>query len=679
MTTAPRPDATAADPYAWLRDPNWQAVMRDPTVLQADIRAFLDAENARVDAALAGTADLQEALFEELKARIKEDDSSVPARDGAFYYYRRFEAGRDYALHCRTRGLDGPEEILLDENALAEGRAFCRVIAVEHSPDHRLFAYAVDFTGGEFYELHVIETATGKLLTDVIEHASGSFAWDAAGEVLFWTELDDNHRPCRVWAHRLGMEENRLVYEESDPGFFLGVGRTDSGRFVVIDAHDHETSEVRLIPADQPDTAPVLVAPRVAGHRYAVEHHGDRLLILTNADGAEDFKIAEAPVDRPQQAHWGDLVPHEDGRLIQRHMVFANHLVRLEMVDALPRAVVRDLRDGREHVIAFDEDAYDLMLVPSLEFGTNELRFAYSSMTTPLSVFDYDMDARTRVRRKVQEIPSGHDPAAYVTRRIHARAPDGEEVPVSLLYRKDTPLDGSAPCLLYGYGSYGNSMEAAFNANRLSLVDRGFVYAIAHIRGGKEKGYRWYREGKLLNKKNTFTDFIAAGEALAEQGITARGRIVAHGGSAGGMLMGAVANMAPDLFLGIVADVPFVDVLNTMSDPSLPLTPPEWPEWGNPIEDAAARAYIASYSPYENVTAQAYPHILATAGLTDPRVTYWEPAKWVARLRERTTGDRLLLLRTNMEAGHAGKSGRFEYLREVALKYAFVLKIAGKA
>ncbi|MCP1337519.1 S9 family peptidase [Futiania mangrovi] len=679
MSTAPRPDATAADAYAWLRDPNWQAVMRDPAVLQADIRAFLDAENARVDAALADTADLQEALFEELKARIKEDDSSVPARDGAFYYYRRFEAGRDYALHCRTRGLDGPEEILLDENALAEGRAFCRVIAVEHSPDHRLFAYAVDFTGGEFYELHVIETATGKLLTDVIEHASGSFAWDAAGEVLFWTELDDNHRPCRVWAHRLGMEENRLVYEETDPGFFLGVGRTDSGRFVVIDAHDHETSEVRLIPADRPDASPVLVAPRVAGHRYAVEHHGDRLLILTNADGAEDFKIAEAPVDRPQQAHWGDLVPHEEGRLIQRHMVFANHLVRLEMVDALPRAVVRDLRDGREHVIAFDEDAYDLMLVPSLEFGTDELRFAYSSMTTPLSVFDYDMDARTRVRRKVQEIPSGHDSAAYVTRRIHARAPDGEEVPVSLLYRKDTPLDGTAPCLLYGYGSYGNSMEAAFNANRLSLVDRGFVYAIAHIRGGKEKGYRWYREGKLLNKKNTFTDFIAAGEALAEQGITARGRIVAHGGSAGGMLMGAVANMAPDLFLGIVADVPFVDVLNTMSDPSLPLTPPEWPEWGNPIEDAAARAYIASYSPYENVTAQDYPHILATAGLTDPRVTYWEPAKWVARLRERRTGDRLLLLRTNMEAGHAGKSGRFEYLREVALKYAFVLKVAGKA
>ena len=423
--------------------------------------------------------------------------------------------------------------------------------------------------------------------------------------------------------------------------------------------------------------APRLVSAREPEHDYSVEHHGDRLIILTNSDGAEDYRIVEAPIETPGREHWREIEPHRPGRLILQIVAFKNHLVRLEREDGLPRIVIRRFADGAEHEIAFAEEAYALGISPGYEYDTTTLRFTYSSMTTPAQVFDYDMETRERTLRKTQEIPSGHDPANYVTRRVMAPARDGETVPATLLYRKETPLDGSAPLLLYGYGAYGMTIPASFSTTALSLVDRGFVYAIAHVRGGQDKGYRWYKDGKREKKVNTFTDFIAVGEFLAREKFTARGRIVAHGGSAGGMLMGAIANMAPDLFLGVIAEVPFVDVLTTMLDTSLPLTPPEWPEWGNPIESADAYRTIAAYSPYDNVLAQSYPHILALAGLTDPRVTYWEPAKWVARLRELKTDDHLLLLRTNMEAGHAGASGRFERLKEVALAYAFALKIAG--
>jgi oligopeptidase B len=451
------------------------------------------------------------------------------------------------------------------------------------------------------------------------------------------------------------------------------------GRFVVIDSHDHATTEIRLVPADRPDAQPIVVLPRTPGHEYGVEHWGDDLVITTNSAGAEDFRIVTVPIDRMgDEAAWRELVPHVPGRLILETVAYAGHLVRLERADGLPRIVVRRRADGAEHTIAFDEEAYSLGLSAGYEFDTTTVRFTYSSMTTPAQVYDYDMETRARVLRKTQEIPSGHDPAHYVTRRLAARATDGEMVPISVLYRADTPLDGTAPLLLYGYGSYGISIPASFSTTRLSLVDRGFVYAIAHIRGGKDKGYRWYTDGKHKKKPNTFTDFIAAGEHLVAAGYTRRGRIVANGGSAGGMLMGAVANMAPDLFLGLIADVPFVDVLNTMLDASLPLTPPEWPEWGNPIESAEDFAIIRSYSPYDNVAAKAYPHILAFGGLTDPRVTYWEPAKWVARLRERKTDPNLLILKINMEAGHGGASGRFEQLKEIAFDYAFALKIAGE-
>lgn len=669
------------DDYAWLRADNWQQVMREPSALPAEIRAHLEAENAWVDAQMADTAALQERLFAEMKGRIKEDDSSVPAADGPFAYATRFVEGAQYPMLVRTPRSGGPETVLLDANVEAEGKDYFRLAGAEHSPDHRLLLWGADEKGSEFATLKVRDLATGADLPDTVVETTGAGVWTADGSSFFYVRLDESHRPCRLFRHRLGtaQADDVLVWEEKNPGYFLGVGMTQSRAFVLIDSHDHASSEVLLVPAADPDAPPRLVAPRVPEQEYSVEHNGDTLFILTNADGAEDFKIVTAPVASPGRENWQDLIPHRPGRLILHHVVFQRHLVWLERVDGLPRIVVRRLADGAEHAIAFDEEAYALGLGEVLEFDTNTLRFTYSSMTTPARVYDYDMETRERVLRKEQAVPSGHDPARYVTCRIMAPAADGETVPVSLLHAKDTPIDGSAPCLLYGYGAYGHVIPAAFSTNVLSLVNRGFVHAIAHIRGGKDKGHRWYTEGRREKKPNTFRDFIAAAEALIAQGYTARGRIVAHGGSAGGMLMGAVANMAPELFAGIIADVPFVDVLNTMLDPTLPLTPPEWPEWGNPIEDPEAYRAIASWSPYDNIRPQAYPAILATAGLTDPRVTYWEPAKWVARLRATKTDTNLLLLRTHMTKGHSGAAGRFERLKEVALNYAFALKVTGRA
>ena len=669
------------DEYAWLRAANWQDVMRDPAVLDPQIRAYLDAENAYTEAALGDTAELQAALYAEMKARIKEDDSSVPAPDGPFEYYFAYVTGGQYPRVCRRRRGGGPEEILIDGNKEAEGQRYWQLGAAAHSPDHRYLAYAVDKKGSELFTIKIRDLATSKDLREAMPDTRSAIIWGNDSRTLFYVRLDANQRPLYVYRHRVGTpgKADVLIYEEKDKGFYVGVGQTQSSRFVTIEAHDHQTTEVYLIDADRPESEPRLLVPRVHGHEYAVEHHGDRLIITTNSAGAEDFRICESPVGAPEQANWREIVAHKPGRLILETIAFQGHLVRLEREDGLPRIVVRRFADGAEHAVAFDEEAYSLGVSAGFEFDTTTVRFTYSSMTTPAQVFDYDMETRTRTLRKTQEVPSGHDPADYVTRRLYAPAADGETVPVSLLYRKGTPLDGSAPLFLYGYGAYGIAIPASFSTSRLSLVDRGFIFAIAHIRGGKDKGYRWYTEGKLEKKVNTFTDFIAAGEYLVKEGYTRRGRIVANGGSAGGMLMGVIANMAPELFLGIIADVPFVDVLNTMLDESLPLTPPEWPEWGNPITSKRDFDTIRSYSPYDNVAAKAYPHIFAYAGLTDPRVTYWEPAKWIARLRHRNTGTNMILLKTNMEAGHGGASGRFEALKEIAVDYAFALKIAGKA
>jgi oligopeptidase B len=670
-----------ADEYAWLRATNWREVMRDPGALDPAIRAYLEAENAYAQAALEDTTELQAELFAEMKGRIKEEDSSVPAPDGAFAYFTSYVTGGQYPRVNRCPRDGGAGELLLDGNKEAQGKAYWQLGAASHSPDHRFLAYAVDDKGSELFTIRIRDLATGLDLPDVIADTRGSLVWARDSKTLFYIRLDDHHRPLFVYRHRVGTpaHEDVLVYEEKDSGFYVGVDQTQSGRFVVVYAHDHQTSEVYLIDAERPETPPRVVAPREPGHEYSVDHHGDRLFVLTNSGGAEDFRICETPVADTRPSSWREVVAHRPGRLILDIVAFAGHLVRLEREDGLPRLVVRQIEGGGEHAIAFDEEAYSLGMSAGYEFDTATLRFTYSSMTTPAQVFDYDMAARTRVLRKTQEVPSGHNPADYVTRRVLAPAPDGQTVPISLLHRKSTPRDGSAPLLLYGYGAYGIAIPAAFSTTWLSLVDRGFVFAVAHVRGGKDKGYRWYTEGKRAKKVNTFTDFIAAGEYLVQQGYTQRGRIVANGGSAGGMLMGAVANMAPDLFLGIIADVPFVDVLNPLLDASLPLTPPEWPEWGNPLESKEEFANIRAYSPYDNVAAKAYPHIFAYGGLTDPRVTYWEPAKWIARLRARNTSDSLILLKTNMEAGHGGASGRFEQLKEIALDYAFALRVAGLA
>ncbi len=672
---------TRQDDYAWLRADNWQEVMRDPAALAPEIRAHLDAENAYTKAEMADTEALQAALFKEMRGRIKEDDSSVPAPDGPFAYASRYLEGAEQPRIVRTPRDGGPETVLLDVDAMAEGHAYYELGGAEHSPDHSLIAYAYDDKGSEAYTLRVRRAETGEDLADSIPTTTGDAVWAADSQTLFYTVLDDNHRPCRIYRHRVGSpaSEDVLVFEETNPGYFLGIGQTQSGRYLMIDSHDHETSEVHLIDAEAPEAAPRLIAPRRAAEEYDADHNGDTLYILTNADGAEDFKIVTAPVAAPGRENWTDLVPHQAGRLILGHTVYKDFMVRLEREGGLPRIVIRQLSTGEEHAIAFDEEAYSLGLGDGYEFDTTLLRFTYSSMTTPTRVYDYDMATRSRVLRKEQEVPSGHDASQYVTRRVFAPAGDGETVPVSLLYRNDTPLDGSAPLLLYGYGSYGITIPASFSTTRLSLVDRGIVYAIAHIRGGKDKGFRWYAEGRREKKQNSFRDFIAAGDYLAAEGFTARGKIVGWGGSAGGMLMGAVANMAPDLFGGIIAEVPFVDVLNTMLDASLPLTPPEWPEWGNPIASEADYRAIAAYSPYDNVGSKAYPPILAIGGLTDPRVTYWEPAKWVAKLRATRTNDAPLLLKTNMDAGHGGASGRFDSLKETAFATAFVLKVTGRA
>ena len=669
------------DDYAWLRADNWQAVMRNPSALAPDIRAYLEAENAFAAAAMADVEPLRQALVKEMRARIKEDDFTVPAPDGGFAYFTRFAHGAEHPMVVRARRDGGGETVLIDGQAMAEGKVYFRLGGFGHSPDHQLIAYSYDDSGAEYFTIHVRDAATGADAADVIPATTGQAVWANDGRTLFYIWVDANHRPAKVLRHVVGSDpaSDVAVYEDPDPRFFIGIGRTQSRRFIAIETHDHETSEVRVIDADRPTREPRLIAKRRTAEEYHLDHGGDRFYMLTNGRGAEDFKIVSAPAENPDRRRWRDLVPHRPGRLILDFTVYKDFLVRLEREASLPRIVIRHLATGEEHAIAFDEEAYSLGMASGFEFDTTTLRFVYSSMTTPTRVYDYDMAARTRVLRKEDEVPSGHDPADYVTRRVFAPAADGETVPVSLIHRKETPIDGTAPCLLYGYGAYGLSIPASFGSNRLSLVDRGFVYAIAHVRGGKDKGYRWYADGRREKKTNTFTDFIAAAEHLIQEKYTARGRIVGWGGSAGGLLIGAVANMAGDLFAGLIAEVPFVDTLATMLDDTLPLTPPEWPEWGNPIASKADYRRIASYAPIDNVRPQPYPAILALAGLADPRVTYWEPAKWVAKLRATATGNPLIVLRTNMEAGHGGASGRFDRLNETAFATAFALKVTGKA
>ncbi len=678
---AKRPEQRSAqgqtwfDDYAWIRAGNWRDVLRDPANLPAPIRELLEAENAYADAALAPTRSLQRQLAREMRARLKEDDSEPPQTDGPWAYYTRFRHGGQHRIFCRKPRDGGKEAVLVDGDARGEGKAFYHLRTARHSPDHGRIAWSADEKGSELHTIHVRDIAAAADLDDLIENSTGDVVWTRDSQAFLYVTLDEEHRPCKVMLHRLGApaSDDVEIYRESDPAWFIAISPTRLGRRAIISVHGHDASETHVVDLDSPRARPRCIEPRRAGLRYDVMDHGDAFFIRANCNGADDFQILRAPIETPGMAHWRPFIAHKPGCLIESTALFKHYLARLEREDNIPRIVVHELATGEEHAITFDVETYFIGFESVFEFDTPLLRFTFSSMITPREIYDYDMAQRVRLLRKKQMAPRDFDPSAYITRRLFAEAPDGARVPISLLYRRDAKIDSSAPLLLYGYGAYGHVMDANFSTNRLSLVDRGFVYAIAHVRGGAEKGWLWYENGKLAHKNNTFDDFIAVTQHLIDAGFAARGRVVAHGGSAGGMLMGVIANRAPQLYAGIIADVPFVDVLNTMLDPSLPLTPPEWLEWGNPILDLDAFAAIRAYSPYDNVRAQDYPAILALAGLTDPRVTYWEPAKWVARLRATMTGGGPILLRTNMDAGHGGASGRFDKLDDVARAYAFAI------
>ncbi len=675
---------TITDDYAWLRAANWRQVLRDPSALSQDIRAHLLAENAYCKAALADTLDLQKSLTAEMRARMRENDAGVPAEDGAYAYFDLYREGCEYRAHARRKVLpDGTlaadTQIVLDANALAADHDYFALGALVHSPDHRYLAYAIDTQGSEFYEIRFRDMRTGEDLPDRIISATDDLEWAADSRTLYWVWRDDENRPRQVRRHVVGAAKqcHEPLYTEEDEGFFLGLNHTSDRRFILIEAHNHSTSEVRFMDSHDNEAAPVLIAPRQDGVEYHADHAGQAFYILTNADGAEDFKIVTAPDNAPERANWRGLIDAMPGVLRLQQRLFDGFHVRLERENALPRIIIRDLHSGQEHTITGEGAVYSLDLEPLYDFTTTRLRYATSSLARPKQIFDFDMVSRKAVLRKSEDVPSGHDPDAYCTARLFATAPDGAQVPVSLVHRKDVPLNGKAPLLLYGYGSYGITVEAAFSANRLSLLQRGFVYAIAHVRGGQAKGHAWYTQAKGAGKPKTFADYIAAGRTLIEKRYTSAGRIIVMGRSAGGLLAGAVMNQAPELFGGVIAGVPFVDVLNTMCDDSLPLTPPEWPEWGNPRQSEAAFQCIRSYSPYDNVHPAPYPPLLATAGLTDPRVTYWEPAKWVAKLRYCAPHGGPYLLDTEMHAGHGGAKGRFTALKTLAMEYAFAIKAAG--
>ena len=678
---------TVEDPYRWLKDDSY------PTVDDADVLAYLKAENAYFEAMMAPRQLLVDTLFDEIKGRQQDDDANVPARDGDYYYQWRFAPGGQYRIWSRwpaegegaSEGPTADAEVILDEPALAKGHEYFRRGALSVSHNGRLLAYSTDTTGGERYTLRIKDLATGELLPNTIENTQGDPVWAKDDAAFFYTVVDDQWRPYQVRLHVLadwqaGAEKanaDKVIYEEEDPGFFVSVYPLSSKKYVAIYTGAHTTSEVRLVPAADPLRPPLVVSPRRTDHEYALDHQGDRFIIRTN-DTHKNTRLATATEDDPSPANWQELVAPSDERYILGLQAFADFIAVQERVDGVDQIRILG-RDGTDAYVEFPEATRTVGLGENAEFDTRSIRLDYSSMVTPNTVFDYALDAGQLRPRKVRQIPSGYEPAHYVTERLNAPARDGASIPVSIVYRKGFRKDGTAPVYLYGYGAYGNAMMPSFATARLSLLDRGFAYAIAHVRGGDELGYHWYEAGKLERRTNTFNDFVDVARYLIAEQVTSPGRIAIAGGSAGGELMGAVVNQAPELWGAVAAHVPFVDVLNTMLDTSLPLTPIEWPEWGNPIEDKAAFELIRSYSPYDQLKAGAYPPMLVTAGLNDPRVTYWEPAKYVAKLRTLKTDANPLLLKTNMGAGHGGKSGRYDSLYEVAEEYAFMLWALGMA
>jgi oligopeptidase B len=663
---------TVEDPYAWLRDPGY------PKVEDEDVLAYLKAENAFFEAAMAPHAALVETLFEEMKGRIKEDESSVPVRDGDWLYWWAFKPGAQYRTWYRKRADGGAEQPIFDEPAEAEGKDYFRLGALEVSPDGRLAATLVDADGSERFHLRIRDLASGEDIETVTNVAIGHPVWSSDSRGIVFTEVNEHWRSYRARYHRLGgpVAEDVTLYEETEElGFSVGVSRSQDRSLILIATGDNATNEVRFVPAGDPGAPLVLVSPRRHKRLYSVDAARGKLWILTNDDHV-NFRLAEADPARPDA--WQTVIAGSEQVYLRGVSAYRDHLAISERVDGLDQLRLRAY-DGSEERIPFAEAAYSAGFSGNPEYAPRAYRLHYSSMVTPTTVYDYHPAERRLETRKVQEIPSGYDPAVYETERLMVPARDGKTVPVSIVYRRGFPKDGSGRLFLYAYGAYGYAVPPGFSTSRISLLDRGFAFAIAHIRGGDDLGYGWFLDGKLDKRVNTFNDFVDAAKGLIAAGFTRPGNIAINGGSAGGELMGVAANTDPELWGAVVADVPFVDVLNTMLDESLPLTPGEWPEWGNPIEDKAAFERIRGYSPYDNVRPQAYPPMLITGGLNDPRVTYWEPAKWAAKLRATKADDNLLLLKINMGAGHGGKSGRWEHLRETAEAYAFVLTQMGGA
>jgi oligopeptidase B len=666
---------TVVDEFAWLMDKD------DPSTL-----ALLESENAWTEQATAHLADLRETVFQEIKGRTQETDLSVPSRKGGFWYYTRTEEGKQYGIHCRVPVRPGEtsppmesekpgEQVLLDGNELAEGKDFFALGTFDVSPDGNWLAFSTDFAGDERFTLRVKNLVTGEVLADEVTDVFYGSAWSADGSTLFYITVDEAWRPNRVWRHTVGTTENTMIFEEPDERFWVGVDLTRSEKFIVIDTQSKITSEVRVIPADDPAADPTVITERVQGVEYSIEHHGHRFLILHNR-GAEDFALAWTSVDNPGE--WIEMIPHQPGTRLESVDAFSRHLVISLRRDGLTG--LRVITDGSTaaYDMDFPEPLYAVGLAGNPEYETSSVRIAYTSLVTPDSVYDVDLNTRAMTLRKQKPVLGGYDPADYEQFREWATAADGTRVPISIVARKGVQRDGTAPALIYGYGSYEHSIDPYFSIPRLSLLDRGVVFAIAHVRGGGEMGRQWYEQGKMLAKKNTFTDFVAAAEALVRSRWTSAARLVARGGSAGGLLMGAITNIAPEAFAGILAEVPFVDPLTSILDPSLPLTVTEWEEWGNPLDSAEIYAYMKSYSPYENVTKQAYPKILAVTSLNDTRVLYHEPAKWISRLRS-VAPDGTYLLKTEMGAGHAGPSGRYDAWKEEAFNLAWVLDVLGAA
>jgi len=658
------------DEYYWMRDRD------NPEVIE-----YLEAENEYTESVLAHTADLQQALFDEIKGRIKPSDASVPYRLRDYYYYIRFEAGKEYAILCRKKGsLEAPEEVVLDENKLAAEHTYYHLGATFISSGQDLLAFAADTVGRRFYNIGIKDLNTGHHLDDIIPETTGSMAWANDNRTLFYVKQEpDTLRPYQVWRHIIGdpAAEDRLVYEEVDETFSVGISKTKSRRFLIIGCYQTQSTEMHYLSADRPEGEFQIFQPRERDHEYGIDHFGDSFYIMTN-DQAPNYRLMKTPAAQTGREHWVELLPHRADIFLEDFEIFQDHLVVEERNDGLTRLNIIPW-DGRPaHYLDFGEPTYEAYVGTNPELDSNILRFGYNSLTTPNSIYDYNMDTHHKTLMKQDEVLGDFDSANYRSERLHATAPDGVRVPISLVYRKGTLRNGNNPLLLYGYGSYGHFQDPTFSAPRLSLLDRGFVYAIAHIRGGQELGRHWYEDGKLLKKKNTFTDFIACAEFLIQEKLTSPEHLFAIGGSAGGLLVGAVINMRPELFKGVIAAVPFVDVVTTMLDESIPLTTSEYDEWGNPNQKEYYD-YMLSYSPYDNVTAQDYPHLLVTTGLHDSQVQYWEPAKWVARLRDKKTDDHRLLLKTYMDVGHSGATGRFKRHQDTALEFAFLLDLAGKA